>query len=267
MDWIEHSAGVFSKRYESLDLNIGAVVCGDGLLIIDTRAHHAQARELILDLKRISQLPVKWVVNTHHHWDHTFGNGEFAEANIWGHELCRTHLADSGHSMKEKVKKLAPDQASAFDEVLIVPPAFTVKDEATVTFGTRTIEMRHLGRGHTDNDLVIGIRDAGVVFAGDLIENGAPPSFGDAYPLEWPATVARLEELIDGVVVPGHGAPTDRAFVAAQRADLAEVADLARDRHAAGMTADLAASAGGPFPHATLREAFGRAWRHLEDTP
>jgi len=264
MTWSEHGDGVFSKRYQSLDLNIGAIDCGEGLLVIDTRAHHAQARELISDLGRISKLPVKWVINTHHHWDHTFGNGEFSDAAIWGHERCKTNLADHGHAMRERVKEMAPGQASALDEVLIVPPAFTVSDQALVTFGSRRIEMRYLGRGHTDNDLVVVIPDASVVFAGDLIENGAPPAFGDAYPLEWPTTVAALEREVTGAVVPGHGAYTDREFVAAQVADLQAVADLARERRGMGMDVDTAAAAGGPFPETTLREAFGRAWTHLE---
>ena len=265
MSWQEHGDGVFSKRYESLDLNIGALDCGDGLLVIDTRAHHAQARELLSDLGKISTLPVRWVINTHHHWDHTFGNAEFADAAIWGHERCKTNLADRGQAMLEQVKAMAPGQASAFDEVLIVPPSFTVADEATVTFGSRTIEMRYLGLGHTDNDLVVRDRDSGVVFAGDLVENGAPPAFGDAFPLDWPATVAALEAIIGEVVVPGHGETADAAFVAAQRSDLESVADLARARHAGGMTPEQAAVAGGPFPQTTMLEAFQRAWRQLED--
>lgn len=74
-----------------------------------------------------------------------------------------------------------------------------------------------------------------------------------------------LAGLVDGPVVPGHGAPTDRAFVTAQQVDLAAVADLARERHDAGMTVEDAAAAGGPFPEATLVEAFGRAWKQLEE--
>jgi len=263
MTWSEHGDGVFSKRYQSLDLNIGAVVCEDGLLIIDTRAHHAQARELIEDLGAISKLPVKWIINTHHHWDHTFGNGEFEDIDIWGHERCVPAMADYGQVTLARLKKMAPAQAASFDEVLIVPPNRTVSDETTVTFGGRHIEMKHLGRGHTNNDLVVLVPEADVVFAGDLVENDAPPSFGDAYPLEWPDTVAALADLVTGPVVPGHGTPADRDFVVAQHADLAGLSDLARERHAAGMTETVAAAAGGPFPQETLEEAFGRAWSHL----
>ena len=265
MSWSEHGDGVFSRRYQSLDLNIGAVVCEDGLLVIDTRAHHAQARELVEDLKAISPLPVRWIINTHHHWDHTFGNGEFDDVDIWGQERCVPALADYGQVTLARLKKMAPGEAASFDEVLILPPTHTVRDEATITFGGRRIEMKHLGRGHTNNDLVVVVPEADVVFAGDLVENDAPPSFGDSYPLEWPETVTALVDLVKGPVVPGHGSPADREFVAAQRAELAGVAELARERHTDGMTVEAAAAGGGPFPEPTLKEAFGRAWSHLGD--
>jgi len=264
MTWTEHGDGVFSKRYQSLDLNIGAIACDEGMLVIDTRAHHAQARDLIEDLKEISKLPVKWVINTHHHWDHTFGNGEFFDADIWGHERCKTNLADHGQAMLNRVKEMASGQEKSFDEVSIVPPSHLVTDQATVTFGGRQIEMKYLGRGHTDNDLVVVVPDADVMFAGDLLENDAPPSFGDAYPLEWPETVAALADLITGPVIPGHGSPADHEFAVSQQADLAAVAILARARHANGMTVAAAAAEGGPFPQATLVEAFYRVWNHLE---
>ena len=265
MTWTEHADGVFSKRYQSLDLNVGAIVCGSGVLVIDTRAHHAQARELIDDLRRVSRLPVQWVINTHHHWDHTFGNGEFADTDIWGHERCRINLADNGQSMLEKVKATAPHQAEAFDEVLIVPPNHTFEDAVTVEFGTRTVEMLHLGRGHTDNDVVVRLPDAGVTFAGDLIEEGAPPSFSDAFTLEWPDTVGRMLELVDGPVIPGHGATVDSEFVATQKDELAEVARLARQRHAEGMTVRRAVELGGPYPDDPLGWAFRRAWAQLRE--
>jgi glyoxylase-like metal-dependent hydrolase (beta-lactamase superfamily II) len=261
--WSELGDGVFSRRYRSLDLNIGAVVCPDGVLVIDTRATPSQARQLRDDLRDITRLPVRWVVNTHHHWDHTFGNAEFAPAAVWGHERCAYALTHHGEAMRERVRSQAPDLAAEFDAVDIVPPQHTFSTEATVSFGGRPIEMRHLGRGHTDNDIIVVVPGAGVVFAGDLVEEGAPPSFGDSYPLDWPDTNEALLESAGGVVVPGHGAAVDAAFVATQGAELREVADLARRRHADGMPTAAAAAAGGPFPERTMMEAFTRAWTHL----
>jgi glyoxylase-like metal-dependent hydrolase (beta-lactamase superfamily II) len=263
-DWRAVGDGVYVKRYPSLDLNIGAVICGDGVLLVDTRAHHAQARELASDVQRLTRDPVRWVANTHHHWDHTFGNAVFRPASIWGHARCAEVLRDRGEMMRNQVKAWAPDHAELFDEVEIVPPDHTFGTEATVSFGGREVRFRHLGRGHTDNDAVIEIADAGVVFAGDLIEEGNPPAFQDSFPLEWPGTLTALLPLVRGAVVPGHGDVVDRVFVEAQQRDLAETARLAIERHAAGSTVEAAASLGGPFPVDTLQHAFIRAWPALE---
>ena len=259
-DWISHGDGVWSKRYKALDLNVGAIECDGGLAVVDTRSHHAQARELKDDLRRISTLPVRWVINTHHHWDHTFGNAEFADASIWGHARCTETLRETGDRTRRDLMQMLPDHAADFREVAITPPAFTITDHATVTFGGRTLELRHLGRGHTDNDIVITVPDTGVTFAGDLVEEGAPPSFGDAFPLEWPETVTALLGVMRDRAIPGHGGVVDRRFVTSQRDALAEVAALATERRADGMTPRQAAQAGGPFPTDTLTKAFERSW-------
>ncbi|HEX9977050.1 MAG TPA: MBL fold metallo-hydrolase [Acidimicrobiia bacterium] len=260
--WIEHGEGVFARRYRSLDLNIGVVVGEDGLVVIDSRANHVQGRELARDLE-VFGLPVKWLINTHHHWDHTFGNAMFGSAAIWGHTRCAEVLRTGGEAMRAMVREMAPDHAGAFDEVVITPPEFTFSSEVTAAFGGRQVEMRHIGRGHTDNDIVIVVPDAAVVFAGDLVEQGAPPSFNDAFPLEWPDTDAALLELVGGVVVPGHGAAVHASFVRTQREEIAEVAQLARERHAEGMAAGAAAARGGPYPEKVLAVAFGRAWEQM----
>jgi glyoxylase-like metal-dependent hydrolase (beta-lactamase superfamily II) len=264
-DWVEHGEGVYVRHYESLSLNVGAVDCGDGLLIVDTRCHQEQARELRADLRRLSPLPVRRVVNTHHHWDHTFGNAEFLPASIWGHDRCAARLRDEGDRTRDRLKLLYGDAAAPlFDEVVITPPDHTFADRAAIECGSRLLDLRHLGLGHTDNDIVLIVDGGEVVFAGDLIEESAPPAYDDAFPLEWPATAARLLDLIGGAVVPGHGRVVDRGFVATQAAEISEIARLAAERHAAGMPAGDAARAGGPFGPATLTVAFRRAWEHLD---
>ena len=92
--------------------------------------------------------------------------------------------------------------------------------------GGREVVLRFLGRGHTDHDLVVEVEDGSdgtVVFAGDLVEEGAPPAFEDAFPADWPATLGRVHALARGPVVPGHGAVVDAAFVGAQREELLAV--------------------------------------------
>jgi len=261
--WNEVATGVFVRRHRSLDLNIGAVVCGDGVLIIDTRASHVQAAEMVESLKDFTRLPVRWVINTHHHWDHTFGNQVFPEAALWGLERTAEVMRTQGEAMRAQVKAMAPDHADTLDQVVITPPRLTFATTATLTFGGTVVEMRHLGRGHTDNDIVISLPERNVLFAGDLIEEGAPPSFNDSFPLDWPDTVNALLPLAGGVVVPGHGATVDHAFVARQLDELQIVARLARERHADGIDPVAAAEMSGPYTPEVLAAAFVRAWRQL----
>lgn len=261
--WIEHGDRVWSRNYESLDLNVGLIATDDGLVVIDTRATYAQARELRSHIAEVSSDRVRWVINTHHHWDHVFGNGEFHPEAFWGHERCADRLRDDGEKQRAAVKEWAPSQTRALDEISIVPPDHTFGGEITVGFGGRVVTLSHLGRGHTDNDIVVIPHDAEVVFAGDLVEQGAPPAFQDGYPLEWPETTARLLDLVTGSVVPGHGSVVDKAFVATQHEELAAVARLAAERHASGASPTDAADMGGPYDTATLEVAFTRAWGAL----
>src|SRR6185312_5279616 len=116
------------------------------------------------------------------------------------------------------------------DPVLIAPvvPDHLVAQQVELDLGDRRVLLTHPGRGHTDHDITVWLPDSGVLFAGDLIEQGADPDFTDAYPLDWPTAVTRLLQLGPRLVVPGHGDPVDAAFVTAQRDDLATMADLCR---------------------------------------
>jgi len=107
------------------------------------------------------------------------------------------------------------------------------------------------------------VPDAHVVFAGDLVEQGAPPSFGDAYPLDWPGTVGHLAPFATGAVVPGHGDVVDRAFVERQAAELAVVAATARAAHAQGIPEDEAARLL-RLPREVAAHAVGRAYAQLD---
>jgi glyoxylase-like metal-dependent hydrolase (beta-lactamase superfamily II) len=228
--WSEVGDRVFVRRYAFYDQNIGAILGDDGVLIVDTRISHRQADEILTDLKELTSLPVRAVVNTHGHNDHAFGNHRFRPAPIWGHARCARMVTETGPAQIAALKAAMPDLAGDLAEVVLDPPDCTFEgDQATLDFdaGGRLVELRHLGRGHTDNDVVVMIPDAGVLFAGDLVEAGAPPYFGDGYPMDWPATVERLVEIVTGAVVPGHGDVGDRAFVVRSMVEIRTIAELA----------------------------------------
>jgi glyoxylase-like metal-dependent hydrolase (beta-lactamase superfamily II) len=257
--WEEVGRGVFCRRYEPWDVTVGAIVGRDGLLVVDTRATPSQAGELLDDLGSLDPRPPAWVVNTHAHFDHSFGNSRFAEAGveIWGHRSVPTALAAGRHE--------APDDAE-HREVSIAPPDHLVSSRACVDLGDRTVELHHLGRAHTDGDLVVWVPDAGVLFTGDLIEESGPSAYGaDSFPLDWPDALRRLVDWERGEdlrFVPGHGAVVDREFVERQRRDVAAVARLLAELLADGVAPQDVLAAGGdrwPWPARFLEHAVRRA--------
>ena len=245
--WTEVGDRVFIRRYAFFDQNIG-VVLGDGeVLLVDTRSTHVQAREILTDLRELTAAPVTVVVDTHGHFDHAFGNHVFRPTTIWGHDRCVTFMARTGEARRAAIADEEPEIAADLAEVLIDPPDQTFDETAYVEVGGRRVELRYLGLGHTDHDIVVNVHDAYVLFAGDLLENGAVPFFGDSYPLDWPETASRVAELVRGVVVPGHGNHAGRPFAEGQAASLAGLAELARRVHRGELSEEDALSAT-PFP-------------------
>ncbi len=260
--WREVGDRVWVRRYESLDQTIGAIGGEAGLAVVDTRANHRLADELRDDLR---QLPgeVAAVVNTHGHWDHVFGNARFATLPIWGHVRCVDFLAATGEAARAKLIESHADDAAAFREVVLTPPTEVFETSATLELGDRQVDLRYLGRGHTDNDVVVLVPDASVMFAGDLLENAPAPGFGDSFPLDWAETGRALLELVDGTVVPGHGAPFERSFVERQVAELAALAELGRDAVSGAIGLDEAIRRS-PFPADATGDALDRARLELE---
>jgi glyoxylase-like metal-dependent hydrolase (beta-lactamase superfamily II) len=230
-DWVEVGDGVLTRRYEFLDQQIGLVI-GDGeCLVIDTRSTPDHARELIDDVRAVTPHPIRIAVNTHWHWDHAFGNHELRPATIWGHDRCRSGLLARAEEMRARVAQSMPLLAADLAAVVVDPPDQTFAESATVGVGGRAVDLLYVGRGHTDADIVVVVPDANVLFAGDLLENDATPWFGDGFPMDWPATVARLLPYSSGAVVPGHGSVAGIDFVRRQLAEFQAVADLAERVH------------------------------------
>lgn len=271
----EVAPDVYVLRYPVLDVNV-TLVPGDGAaLLVDTLATGAQARALAEAARQHTDAPLT-VVNTHHHFDHCFGNatvtgsagGTRAGVPVYAHEETAARLAARADTLPQEVSAAwaATDPALATEvaTVHVRPPTHEVRGSATLTVGGRTVVLHHPGRGHTAGDLVVEIPDADVLVTGDLVEEGAPPSFEDAYPLAWPEALATLLPRTGGgtTVVPGHGAIVDREFVHAQHAVLTDLAWLIRDGHAVDApVADVAARA--PYPAETAHTAVTRGYTEL----
>jgi glyoxylase-like metal-dependent hydrolase (beta-lactamase superfamily II) len=257
--WQEVADRVWVRRYDPFDVNVTVVAGDEGALLVDTRTSLAEAAELRADLRELPVPAVTAVAVTHDHLDHCLGAGAFPGLPLWGTVGCRASLGSTGIEQREHwLSWLPEDQAIDLRASPIVLPDHLVRDRASLALGGRAVDLLHLGAGHTDHDLVVHVPDAGTVLAGDLVEVGAPPSFDDAHPFAWPATLGRVEALGARIVVPGHGAPTDAAYLAEQQAELALLAALCREA-LGGVRSREAVEQGSPYPAPTTRTALARA--------
>lgn len=247
--WMEVGDGVLARRHAELDLTTGLVLGGERAMVVDTRGDARQGVELAAAVRALTPLPLI-VAITHAHFDHCFGTAAFLPAPVHALPRCREFMQATAAAQRAAWSahyRGCGDDTTADALAATDPPLPGAPAPADLDLGGRAVALRHLGRGHTDHDLVVHVPDAGVVFAGDLVEQGAPPAFDDAVVADWPTTLTSLVALAPRVVVPGHGDPVDPGFVADQRDRLAEVAVL----HAAvarGELSPAAATRRSPYP-------------------
>jgi glyoxylase-like metal-dependent hydrolase (beta-lactamase superfamily II) len=217
------------------------IIVNEGdVMIVDDGTTPRAALALLDDLRLITTKPVRWVINTHFHYDHTDGNSVFGpEVEIVGHEFVRHAMMDldvlhrepftsalsntAGHieSLKEQLsaekdasrravleKQLAETQADwqQLKDIKLTPPTMTYSSKMTLYRSGREIQLLFLGRGHTQGDTVVFLPKERIVCTGDLMES-RPAYMGDGVFDEWITTLEALKKLDFDTVLPGHGAP------------------------------------------------------------
>jgi cyclase len=251
------------------------IVVGDeGVLVVDSGASPAGARSLIQAIRTVSDRPIRYLVDTHFHFDHAFGNAAFgADTVLVAHEATRALLGPEalrGRTYRgfvdplpsrvdelrtqaaaepsvEKRRDLAA-QADALEAyarelatLTLVPPGLTFSERASVDLGHREVQLLFLGRGHTAGDVVVFLPKERVLCSGDFF-NGYIGYMGDAYVDEWADSLDRLARLDFETVVPGHGTPfKGKEKIAPVQACLRDLWRQAADLRRAGVPADAAA--------------------------
>jgi glyoxylase-like metal-dependent hydrolase (beta-lactamase superfamily II) len=220
--WQELRSDLYVAVAEPESVNLGLIVGSRGALLVDTGTTPAQGRALRASLAAVTDVPLTAVVVTHWHYDHAFGLAAFADVSRIAHESVRFRLSSAEAAAEARRLGLDPQELGQ--------PSVEIAVATALDLGDRRVEIAHLGRGHTDGDLLVVVPDADVVFAGDLLESAGPPSFGpDSVPDEWPATLDGLIGLMTAttLAVPGHGEPVGREFVFEQRGRIAaQAADM-----------------------------------------
>ena len=274
--FVEIADRCWVARFASFDVNVGVVGGDRGLVVVDTRASEPEGRVALDFVRRLGAGAVVAVVNTHQHFDHTFGTVVFAEAYagwpVIAHEAAAEALATTGPALQDLARTDTETPGAAdIAAARIVLPTETFSSARAVDLGDRMVELVHPGRGHTAGDLVLRVPDADLVFAGDLVEESAMrsavPGYGDdCFPMEWPATLDLVISLLtpESIVVPGHGMPVGKDFVDEQRSAIGVVAETIRDLVSRGVPVDEAlAAAEWPYPAEELARAVRRGYEHL----
>jgi cyclase len=252
------------------------VVNDRDVLLVDDGTTPAAARAFLADIKVVTDKPVRYVVNTHFHYDHTDGNSVFPpEVDIIGHEYVRTailtfnilnrepyttsqgtavpaqiaslskQVADEKDSARKTAleKQLAAARTNLEDlkQIKPTPPNVTYTSKMVLNKGSREIQLLFLGRGHTGGDTVVFLPKERIVCTGDLMESRLA-YMGDAFFDEWVTTLGELKKLDFATVLPGHGSPFhDKGLITAFQSYLTDVTNQVANLRKQGVSAEDAA--------------------------
>lgn len=198
--------GLYAYTAEG-DPNSGVIVGDDGVMVIDAQPTPAAANELIARVAKITDKPIKYVLLTHYHATRVLGAPAFKDAAILASDATRGLIAERGKQDMDSEIGRFPRLFRAMESVpALTWPTVSFPDQISVWLGRREVRIMHIGRGHTAGDVIAVVPDAGVVFAGDLVENKAACYCGDAHFTDWPATLDHLAEMQANALVPGRGA-------------------------------------------------------------
>ncbi len=262
-------AAVAAPAYK-VNCNTAIIENDDGVMIVDTHSKPSAARVIVEKLRDITRKPVRYVVNTHFHWDHWHGNemypATYPDAEIVTNQITREAMVMKGlkriqdhvrqvpgeiAKLKADLQVASPSQRTKLEADLRLAEAYLAEVKAlrpalpTIAFEQamklyrrdREIHFLHLGRAHTAGDVFVYLPREKVVITGDAMI-GWTPFMGDGYPEEWAATLDRLAELDFTHIIMGHGNVTGREWLGTFRSYVHDMVEAVRQEAASGATLD-----------------------------
>lgn len=240
----------------SFAANAGIVIGRDGVLVVDTLVSAKEGERFLADIRRVTDKPIKYVVNTHTHLDHAFGNCVFAAlgATVISQQTDRDMLAESGaETLKNAaVYSLTPEQMAGTEIVL---PTLTFEKRMTIDLGDESVVLIRTSPSHTAGSAVVFIPSKKLLFAGDILFTDFHPYLADGDFSGWVQTLDNLLAMDVEMIVPGHGPLSGKQDLREMKAYLALFDAKAQELAASGLEPDvMATELLKALPHRSLAE-------------
>lgn len=190
--------------------NSGFIETDAGVMVIDAMMVSRMVQAYLKALRTVTDKPIRYLVNTHHHLDHCFGNQFYAPAEVVSHRGCRESMLARGIDVPA-LQGQWPQYADDWPEVRLTPATLTYEDKMVIHFGDKVIELLHPGAAHTYGDTLIYLPKEKVLFIGDVAFHYLTPLAADGHISRWIRVLERIIRHMDvTTVVPGHGPVGDK---------------------------------------------------------